>query len=485
MSEQLSLARLLAHHRVNKPDAPAISDQDESLTWEQLDQRTNRAARALIAKGVVLDDMVTIALPNSLDFIEACFACWKAGATPQPVSARLPKAEIEAIIELAKSKVIIANDDIDIDLETISYSDLLSQSDDDSALPELVTSCWKAPTSGGSTGRPKLILATAAAWCEFETATGWRIAEDDVAIMPGPLYHNAPFVTAIAATTAGAHMIIMPRFDAEAVLANVDRHKATWIYLVPTMMNRIWRLDDTVKEKYDVSTLKTVWHLAAPCPAWLKEAWINWLGGDVIWELYAATEGMAGTVITGTEWLEHRGSVGRVFAGEIKILDDDGNEAPAATIGEVYMRPDRERGETYRYLGAEAEAKDDGWQSLGDMGHFDEDGFLYLADRRSDMILVGGSNVYPAEIEAILEEHPDVGSCAVIGLPDDDMGSVIHAIVEAKSNLAEDDLRDFSAGRLVSYKKPRTYEFVDHPLRDNAGKVRRSQLREERLKKKI
>lgn len=483
MNPKLSLARLPAHHRARKPDALAISDQDESLTWEQLDQRTNRAARSLIANGVVLDDMVTIALPNGLDFIEACFACWKAGATPQPVSARLPKAEIESIIALAKSKVIIANDEIDIDWTTISYPELLSQSDNDSALPELVTSCWKAPTSGGSTGRPKLILATSAAWCEFETAAGWRIAEDDVAVMPGPLYHNAPFVTAVAAMTAGAHLVIMPRFDAEAVLTNVDRYAATWIYLVPTMMNRIWRLDEAIKAKYAVATLRTVWHLAAPCPAWLKEAWINWLGGDVIWELYAATEGMAGTVITGTEWLEHRGSVGRVFSGEIKILDDDGKPVAPGITGEIFMRPDEKRGETFRYVGAKIEPRD-GWQSLGDMGHFDEEGFLFLADRRSDMILVGGSNVYPAEIEAVLEEHPDIGSCAVIGLPDDDMGALIHAIIETKSSLVEADMHDFVAERLVSYKKPRTYEFVDHPLRDNAGKVRRSQLREARMQQK-
>ncbi|SIN64655.1 bile acid-coenzyme A ligase [Parasphingorhabdus marina DSM 22363] len=482
MTDQLSLARLLAHHRSNKPDALALSDHNESVTWEELDRRTNRAARALIARGVQLDDMVTIALPNGLDFIESCFACWKAGATPQPVSSRLPRPEIEEIIALAGSKIVIANDDIEIEPETVSYVELRDSQDDDSALPELVTSCWKAPTSGGSTGRPKLILATAPAWCEFETAAGWRITADDVAIMPGPLYHNAPFVTAIAAVTAGAHMVIMPRFDAEAVLANVARHKASWIYLVPTMMGRIWRLEDEIKAQYDVSSLKTVWHLAAPCPAWLKEAWINWLGGDVIWELYAATEGMAGTVITGTEWLAHRGSVGRVFAGEIKILDDDGKEAPPGTIGEVYMRPDPERGETYRYVGAEVESRD-GWQTLGDMGHFDEDGFLYLADRRSDMILVGGSNVYPAEIEGVLEEHSEVKSCAVIGLPNDDLGATIHAIIEPGKALAEQDLKEFVATRLVAYKRPRSYEFVDHALRDTAGKVRRSKLREERLKK--
>lgn len=482
MTSKLPLARALLEYSQLKPDEPALSYLDDSLSWLELEQQSNRAGRALIALGVKLDDMVTIALPNGLDFIAACFACWKAGATPQPVSSRLPRPEIEAIIDLAKPAVIIANDDLEIDHNTISYADLLAQENDESRLPQLIASCWKAPTSGGSTGRPKLILATAAAYCEPETAIGWRLGAGDTAVMPGPLYHNAPFVTAIAAITAGVHLVIMPRFEAEAVLTNIHRHKATWIYLVPTMMNRIWRLGDAVKDKYDLSSLQTVWHLAAPCPAWLKEAWIGWLGSEKIWELYAATEGMAGTVITGTEWLEHRGSVGKVFAGEIKILDDSGGEVEPGVIGEVYMRPDPEKGETYRYVGASVESRD-GWQTLGDMGHFDDDGFLYLADRRADMILVGGSNVYPAEIESALEEHPKVKSTAVIGLPDDDLGSLIHAIVEREPGLDEEELREFLTGRLVPYKRPKTYEIVDFALRDNAGKVRRSKLRDERLVK--
>lgn len=478
--DRLPLSALLRLHAGRTPYAPAVSDETATRTWLELERRTNRVARALIAAGVKPDDLVTIALANGIEFLEACFAIWKAGATPQPVSSRLPRVEIDAIVELARASIIIARPGCEVSRDTVSFDDLLARETDDSPLPDRVAKCWKAPTSGGSTGRPKLILATQAAYADPANAAAWRLGPDQIAVMPGPLYHNAPFVMAISAMTVGAHLIIMPRFDAEAVLALVERHRASWIYLVPTMMSRIWRLEAGVKARYDVSSLTTVWHLAAPCPPWLKEAWINWLGPDVIWEIYAATEGMAGTVITGSEWLVHRGSVGRVFAGEIRILDEAGREVPPGVIGEVFLRGADPTASTYQYVGATADIRD-GWQSLGDMGHFDEDGYLYLADRRSDMILVGGSNVYPAEIEAALEEHALVQSCAVIGLPDDDLGSRIHAIVEPAQGLDEAELRAFIAGRLVAYKRPRTYELVDLPLRDNAGKVRRSQLREERL----
>jgi bile acid-coenzyme A ligase len=198
-------------------------------------------------------------------------------------------------------------------------------------------------------------------------------------------------------------------------------------------------------------------------------------------ELYAGTEAQAVTILDGAEWLEHRGSVGRVSVGEMKIFGDDGQPLPAGEVGEIYMRRPAGAPPSYRYLGAAPKTLADGWESLGDIGWFDADGYLYLADRRTDMILVGGSNVYPAEIEAALDEHPLVQSSAVIGLPDDDLGARIHAIVQGRPGLEEADLRAYVAQRLVTYKQPRSYEFVDEPLRDDAGKVRRTALREARL----
>jgi bile acid-coenzyme A ligase len=236
-----------------------------------------------------------------------------------------------------------------------------------------------------------------------------------------------------------------------------------------------------VRESYDVSSLQTVWHLAAPCPPWLKEAWIEWLGPDVIMELYAGTEAQAVTIITGAEWLAHRGSVGQVKFGEMRAFDEAGNPLPPGEIGEIYMRRPEGLPPSYAYRGATPRTLPGGWESLGDIGSFDEEGYLYLADRRADMILVGGSNVYPAEIEAALDEHPLVASSAVVGLPDDDLGNRIHAIVQPRPGLTEESLREHVAARLVRYKQPRTYEFVEANIRDDAGKVRRSQLRAERV----
>jgi len=187
-------------------------------------------------------------------------------------------------------------------------------------------------------------------------------------------------------------------------------------------------------------------------------------------------------MITGTEWLERPGSVGRPTHGrKIEIRDEDGKPLPAGEIGEVYMMPPGGPGSTYRYIGAEPRATDDGWESLGDMGYMDEEGFLFLVDRRNDMIVTGGANVYPAEVEAALDAHPHVHSSAVIGLPDDDLGQRIHAIVEARPPVSEDEMRSHLTELLVRYKTPRSFEFTDQPLRDDAGKVRRSKLREERI----
>jgi bile acid-coenzyme A ligase len=479
-SAPMPMASMPAHFAAQTPADPAVTFEGATLSWSQLDLRTNQLARALQSQGVVEGDLVTIALPNSFEFIEACFACWKLGATPQPVSSRLPIAELRGIVDLACPRLVISLESLTLGVPVLSGDALDADDFDKGPLPEIVSASWKAPTSGGSTGRPKLILATQPAVVPPAAIAGWRLGRSDIALMPGPLYHNGPFVSAFAALFAGAHLVLMPRFDAEAVLETVDRERATWLYLVPTMMGRIWRLPAATRDKYNLSSLRTVWHLAAPCPAWLKAAWIEWLGPDVIWELYAATEGMAGTVINGREWLDHRGSVGRVFTGQIKIIDEEGREAAPGQVGEVFMRTNENAQPSYRYVGAEARNLD-GWESLGDLGSMDAEGYLYLADRRSDMILVGGSNVYPAEVEAALEAHPEVQSCAVIGLPDDDLGSRVHAIIQARPDLDLDELRRFLAERLVSYKRPKTFEIAASPLRDEAGKVRRPQLRAERL----
>ncbi|MDE2356490.1 MAG: AMP-binding protein [Alphaproteobacteria bacterium] len=479
----ISLGARLKQLAQSRGERPAVTDAHRTVTWAELHARTNRLARGLEAAGVKLGDLVTLGLPNSVDFIEACYALWKVGATPQPISYRLPPAEAEAVMELARTPILIAGDSLASARPRYDIASLMALSDDESDLEDRTAPVYKAPTSGGSTGRPKLILSGGAGVFDPNLPGAYRTNADDVMLMPGPLYHNGPFTASIGGLNQGAHLIVMARFDAEETLRQIDRHRATWIYTVPTMMSRIWRLPDEVKARFDLSSLKTLWHLAAPCPPWLKEAFIHWLGPEVIMELYAGTEAQAVTIISGTEWLEHRGSVGRVTVGEMCAFDGDGRPLPPGETGEIFMRRPAGAPPSYRYLGAEPRTLPGGWESLGDIGWFDADGYLYLADRRTDMILVGGSNVYPAEIEAALDEHPLVQSSAVIGLPDEDLGNRIHAIVQPRPGLAEADLRAHLAARLVTYKQPRSFEFVAENIRDDAGKVRRSQLRAERLSK--
>ena len=484
MAEFISLGRNLANSAAARPDAPAITCQGRTITFGQLHTHTNRMARGLLAKGAKFGDFVTVALPNSIGFLEANYACWKIGATPQPVSWRLPPHEVKAIVELADPSVIVSNSPMETDRPVVSPEELLNLSQDASDLPDTISPSWKAPTSGGSTGRPKLIVAGqpgVTVLGEGGEKVLWRLSSTDTALMTGPLYHNAPFGLSAAALQAGAHLVLMPKFDAEDCLRLIQQHRVTWLYLVPTMMSRIWRLPN--REQYDVSSLKTVWHMAAPCPPWLKEEWIRWIGGEKILELYAGTEAQTLTVIDGNEWMAHKGSVGKVFGpGEMKAFSPDGKLLGPRETGEIYLRRDPSLPPSYRYVGAEARTLPGGWESLGDIGWFDEEGYLYLADRRTDMILVGGANVYPAEIEAALDEHPLVASSAVIGLPHEELGSQIHAIVQPREGLDLDDLHKHLADRLVTYKRPRTFELVQENVRDDAGKVRRTALRDERIK---
>lgn len=479
----ISYSRRLTMLAEGDPDRPAITCGQDSLTRGELEASANRLARDLAAAGVGVGvgDMVTIALPNSTEWYVAFAACWKIGAIPQPVSPKLPEPEIQAILALADPRAVIG---IPSDLAEgrrcipPGYQPDPALSPD--PLPDVTSPAWKAPTSGGSTGRPKLIVSGDPATYDENAPPRFGVA-DGCMVVPAPLYHNGPIVWSCMAWLAGSHVVLLPRFDAEATLAAVDRYRADTVYLVPTMMKRISRLPDDVRSAYDMSSLKWVWHLAEPCPEWLKQLWIDWLGPERIFELYAGTEAQTATVITGTEWLAHRGSVGRPIGGSIMICDADGNELPSGEEGEVWMRSPSPR-PTYRYVGATARTREGGWESLGDVGHLDDDGYLYLGDRMQDMILTGGANVYPAEVEAAMQEHPGVQSVAVIGLPDEELGNIVHAIVEAEEDaVPRDELLGFVSKRLARYKVPRSMEYTDQPMRDDAGKVRRTALRSERM----
>jgi bile acid-coenzyme A ligase len=482
------LGRAIAMLAEEDPDRPALTGWEpdgsiRSVTRGELERRTNRMARAWTDLGVGEGDPVTIALPNSVGFFEAAVAAWKLGAVPQPLSSRLPDRERQAIVELADSRVVVGADPATHpDRRVLPVGWEADPSYDDGPLPDRVSPSMRAMTSGGSTGRPKLIVSAQEGTISLDNSDRISNTPDGCHLVVGPLYHNGPFSLSTTGLLTGCHLVIMPRFDPEATLRAVEDYRVTFLFVVPTMMLRIWRLGEEVRNRYDLSSLETVWHFAAPCPAWLKADWIEWLGAERIYELYAGTELQAMTVIRGDEWLEHRGSVGKPTLGEMKVVDPDtGEDLPPGEIGEIYLRRDPEGTPAYHYVGSDARTLPGHWESLGDIGSIDADGYVYLSDRRADMILVGGANVYPAEIEAALMEHEHVLSAAAIGLPDDDLGNRVHVIVQVTAPVAEDELTGFLAERLAHYKLPRSFEFTDQPVRDDAGKVRRSALRADRL----
>ncbi|MEJ6010440.1 AMP-binding protein [Novosphingobium aquae] len=463
--------------------AVAVRIGEATISWGELDARSTRRAHSLLARGVSQGDMVTLALDNSVAFFEWTFAVWKLGAVPHMVSWRIPDGELGAMLELARPVAVIATD-----YERLAHLGALppqwglTEGSDD-PLPEAVSPYWKAMSSGGSTGRPKIIVDHRPG-VHVIGSTYLQVSEGEVVLNPGPLYHNAPFSMAHNALFKGNPLITMARFDAEETLRLIDRWGVASVNFVPTMMLRIWRLNDEVKARYDVSSLRNVWHMAAPMPAWLKKSWIGWLGAEKINEAYAGTEAVGATTINGVEWLAHEGSVGRPRNCELRVRDEAGADVPVGTVGEIWLKPTVVN-KGYHYLGATQPTGQRGFESLGDYGWLDADGYLYLADRRTDLIISGGSNIFPAEVESAIMEHPAVDVAVVIGLPNDDLGASVHAIVRLRSNckttLNSADLLEFLRGRLVTYKLPRSIEFTDDPMRDDAGKVRRSQLREQRI----
>jgi bile acid-coenzyme A ligase len=470
------------------PERAALTCEDVTLSRRELVERAQRLAVRFAELGVGAGAFVTIGLPNSLEFVEAMLASWWLGAIPQPISHRLPAIERSAIVELADPALVVGVSTEEAgDRPTLSGEEVVAAAQRPTAPGTVPTPrtapSWKVVTSGGSTGRPKLIVAGQPAI--VAAAEGFagllRFPRDETVLVTGPMSHNGPFVVMTVGLLLGNHVILMRRFDAAETLRLIEAHRVNWAYLVPTMMSRIWRLPESERLARDLSSLQIAFHVGAPCPAWLKRAWIEWLGPDGVLEMYAGTELQAVTVVDGVEWLEHPGTVGRPVLGEIEIRGPDGRQLASGETGEVWMRRGAGQAASYRYIGATPRAAADGWESLGDMGHVDTDGYLYLSDRASDMILVGGSNVYPAEVEAALDEHPSIRSSCVVGLPDHDLGSVPHAIVELARPATDDELLAHLRERLASYKIPHSFERVDHPLRDDAGKVRRSALREARL----
>lgn len=460
----------------------AVRHGDDVLTWGELADAATRRARALAALGVGQGDRVALAMPNGNAFFEWTFAVWKLGATPTVLSHRLPAPEFAAIMGLAEPRAaVVADEGLRASCGALPVAFGRDHADA-TPLAALVAPSWKAITSGGSTGRPKLIVDHHPSQLD-DGVRGLGIPLDGTVLNAGPLYHNFPFAMAHSVMVHGNAVVGMERFDPEEFLRLVAQHRAQWTALVPTMMNRVARLPEPVRAAYDISSLETLWHTAAPITPELKQFWIDWIGPEKLWEMYGGTEGFATTQLSGTEWLAHRGSVGRPAWAEVLIRGEDGGALPPGEVGEIFMRRVGASGgdRSYHYLGADSRRLPDGFESFGDHGWVDGDGYLYIADRRTDLIITGGHNVYPAEVEAALMAHPQVVEAIVIGLPDEDLGARVHAIVRCDGAVGEAGLLDFARGRLAGYKLPRSIEFTEAPLRDEAGKARRSALRAARV----
>jgi bile acid-coenzyme A ligase len=320
------------------PDRPALTSGETTLTRAEFVERVERLAGLFAARGVTEGSTVTIGLPNSAGLVESLFAAWALGAVPQPISHRLPPLERAAIVDLANPSLVVGGPESEAAGRPALES--VPQQLPPGSFTPAVSPVWKLVTSGGSTGRPKLIAATAPALAENVVGLGPALGmrRDGCVLVTGPVSHNAPFVVTATGMLLGNHVVVMPRFDPAETLRLVEAFRVTWMLLVPTMMLRIWRLPAAVRLAADVSSLEVAFHLAAPCPPWLKQEWIGWLGPQKVLELYGGTELQAMTVISGTEWLAHRGSVGRPVIGEIQIRDADGQPVPAGQEGEIWMR---------------------------------------------------------------------------------------------------------------------------------------------------
>lgn len=480
------LGAVLSAHAAATPDAPAVTLSGQCWTYAEIDRSANRRARLLAARyDVTVGDRVVISMPNRVEFLEAAFAVWKLGAIPCPVSHRVADAEFASLLAQIQPRCIIGANELTSSVFAVHNVDR----DDctalrDEPLPPVSTSPGRIMNSGGSTGRPKLITdPNPSTWGADKV--GRRCVPRMTLLVPAPLYHSAPFNYSAMALAQGSHLLLMKRFDPVDWLALVQRLRPSFAYLVPTMMSRIAKLPPELTAAADLSSIETLIHMAAPCPPSIKRWWIDRIGPEKVLEVYGGTERIGAAAIDGVQWLAHPGSVGQASAGfEVLILGEDWEVLPPGEIGSIYFRARSGPGANYAYIGSEPRITGD-LDSFGDMGWLDSDGWLYLADRRTDMILLGGVNVFPAEIEAVLESLPGVLGAAVVGLPDADMGNRLHAIIELAPGQPDpdDEVRFLSPAfsQLSRLKQPRSWEFTRERIRDDTGKVRRSRLREERL----
>lgn len=485
---EITFGRRVAALAAEHPEKPAIiflpqKGAERSVTWRELDRATNRIARLLAARGVSEGSTVVVGVWNVPAHLMVTTAAWKLGALMLPLRAILPARERDGILDLAQPALVFADWE-DVPYPVLRPAELsLADAYDDAPLPGDPPHPGKAIASGGSTGRSKIVVDRTAHPVRYAArASRLGAAHGQVQLLCAPLYHNSPFLSAYGGLADDHTLVLMERFDAARAVGAIERHRVNYAYMPPIIMRRIIMLPG-VRER-DFSSIQAIQSSAAPCPPWLKRAWIELIGAEKVHEVYGSTEGIGATMIRGDEWLRHPGSVGRPVSCELRILDEQGKELPPGEVGEIYTRPTATDGPTFTYVGgAHMNATPDGFYSVGDLGWVDEEGYLFIADRRVDLIITGGANVYPAEVEAALHDHPALADLAVIGVPDEEWGRRVHAIIQPTDPAhppAVTDLDAWARERITSYKVPKTYEIVAELPRNEAGKIRRSALVTER-----
>jgi len=513
----------LALHAESAPDRMAIISEHGDRTFGELNANANRLVRALRARGIAAGDSISLVCANRPQFAEATAASTRMGVRLTTVNWHLTGDEMGYILENSDSKAVIGDvrfaDALtaavkQAPLVTVKLSvggaidgfedyEAAIAGEDGSNIEDPVLGRTMLYTSG-TTGRPKGVDrpppaqrdAAAAAQKSDVPDAGVSLAlsvggaarqngaEGDRHLCTGPLYHAAPLAFSLSGPlAAGCGVVLMDGWSAEETLRLIAEHGVTHTHMVATMFHRMLSLPDDVRDKYDLSSLRFVIHGAAPCPVAVKKDLMAWLG-PVVYEYYAATEG-GGTFVGPEDWLTKPGTVGKPFHPKLmKILDENGDELPPNEIGTVYMKaPSSGR---FRYY--KDDAKTEGsyrgdYFTLGDHGYLDEDGYLFLTGRSAELIISGGVNIYPAEIDAVLLTHPAVGDAGTIGIPNDEWGEEVKAVVELREGVEPSDelaaeLREFCRDKLASYKLPRSIDFVDELPRHDNGKLYRRKLRE-------
>ncbi|HSI00108.1 MAG TPA: AMP-binding protein [Reyranella sp.] len=497
-------------HAQKHPDKPAyvMAATGETVTYRQLDRQSNRIAQLFRRRGLKAGDHVALFLENNPRFFEICWGAQRSGLIYTAISSRLTAPEVEYIVDdcgatLFVTSVALADKAAElaglmpgvtsrfvIGGAIAGYDSWENAVAAEPATPIAdQTAGHDMLYSSGTTGRPKGVLPVIepqpidADNPLLQITRGlYRMDEQTVYLSPAPLYHAAPLRFNMTVMKLGGTSVIMEHFDAEEFLRLVPKYRITHTQLVPTMFVRFLKLPDEVRLKYDVSSLRCAIHAAAPCPIPVKEAMIAWWG-PIIWEYYGGTEGNGLTMCNSAEWLAHKGTVGRAVVGQLRICDDAGNEVPPGEPGTVYFAGGRE----FAYHNdpqKTAESRNaHGWTTLGDVGYVDADGFLHLTDRKAFMIISGGVNIYPQEAENLLINHAKVMDCAVFGVPNDDFGEEVKAVVQPRDmsdagpQLAE-ELLAYCRQHLSTIKCPRTIDFEAELPRHPTGKLYKRLLRD-------